>query len=95
MAKIICYDLQNETEKNGGQLIRAIKKIYPSCCMITETCWIVSTLDNSIQIADKLSSYVDSKDKLFVGMLIPGFYNACWTKTMSENQQLNYLLDCY
>jgi hypothetical protein len=94
MAKIICYDLQNEPVKNHQQLKQAIQQ-YPDCCMITESCWIVSTLENTIQIASKLGCYVDSKDRLFVGTLTPGFYNASWTKTLADDHKLNQLLDCY
>ncbi len=95
MAKIICYDFHHCRGENYQQLDQSIQKKYPSCCKITENCWLVSTLDNPIQIKEKLSALVDDKDKLFVGMLIPGFYNASWTRTLSDNQRVNKLLDCY
>jgi hypothetical protein len=94
LAKIICYDAPDEPLKNYQQLVQVIQK-YPGYCMITKSCWIVSTLENPIQIADKLSPYVDSKDRLFVGMLTPGFYNASWTNTLVDDHKLNKVLDCY
>jgi hypothetical protein len=95
MAKIICFDFDNCLDENYEKLIQAIQKRYPNCCRITETCWLVSTLDNPIQIKEKLSPLIPSKDKLFVGMLIPGFYNASWTRTLSDNQEVNDLLNHY
>lgn len=66
-SKIITYDLC-APGRNYDKLIDHLKT-YPSWARITESTWFISNSDSSSALRDKLASYIDSNDRLFVAEL--------------------------
>jgi hypothetical protein len=79
MAKIVTYDLRSPG-KDYSSLIAAIKR-YTNC-KITESCWLLSTIDSCEAIRNYLQQYMDSNDRLFVGALTG---EAAWSNLLSSN----------
>lgn len=82
-SKIIAYDLC-APGRNYDNLYEAIRA-YGIWAHITESTWFVKTTDSCVQVRDKLLSYVDSNDRLFVGELTG---NAAWHKVICDSDYL-------
>lgn len=81
----INYDL-SFPGRNYDSLYDALKKMEG--CRILESCWVVSSNENAIDIRDRLKRLMDSNDKLFVARLsgnwAANFGNECldWVKSI-------------
>lgn len=60
---IVSYDLC-APNRDYGKLISALE-VYDSV-RLTESCWLISTIDTAVQARDYLKKFIDSNDKLAV-----------------------------
>ena len=88
---IITYDLCGKGKDYSG-LTDSIKK-YDDNFKITESCWIIFCDESSsITIRDHLKQFLDSDDRIFVGLLEG---NDAWTNVLCNSQELADRLNKY
>lgn len=85
MVKLITYDLRKpEKSEDYNKLIDEIKK-YPRWCKLTESCWVINTVESCSAVVDHLSKFLDANDRLFVGALKN---DAAWISIICNSEYL-------
>lgn len=78
---IVCYDLRTPG-RNYESLYEALKK-YSNWGKLTESCWAITSPNNSSEICKNLLKYIDANDRIFV--VLSG-KEAAWNNTMATNE---------
>jgi hypothetical protein len=80
---IVLYDLRGADTKSTDyeSLIEQIKA-YPGWGRITESAWIVITDEETTEVRDRLGSFLDPDDRIFVG---PLGKPAAWRNVMASS----------
>ena len=80
---IVSYDL-NQPGRNYEALYGALRS-YPKWARINESVWAVVAASTAVEIRDRLSSYIDANDRLFV---IKSGVEAAWRNSICKNEWL-------
>lgn len=84
---IISYDLKKPVQ-NYIELYGAIKS-YGTWAQINESVWAVVTASSAVQIREKLLTYIDLDDRLFV---IKSGREAAWLNSICKDEWLTSYL---
>ena len=89
MSKIICCDL-GKKEGEGYQKFSTWLIGIDGCCQISDSCWVVSSVETAKQIRDRLYGYFGPDQLLFVANLERG--SGAWLNVLESSEVLQNIL---